>query len=260
MLPTPDTSHVPYTHVYEPSEDSFLLLDTLSSLSETTFLTGRFGGDDGAAAAALVVEIGPGSGVVLAFIAAHATTLLGAPTALVTGVDINPFASAATAATVQKAIATAAADDDRRGNGGGGVFLGTLTGDLAGPLRAGCVDVLVFNPPYVPTEAVPPREGDEDEGGGFESQSRLLALAYAGGRDGMETTDRLLEALPSLLSPRGCAYVLLCAQNRPDDVKARICLWGREWRAETVGTSGKMAGRERLVVVRAWRELDSAGG
>ena len=42
MLPTPSTSHVNYNRIYEPAEDSFLLLDTLASPSETTFLRIRF--------------------------------------------------------------------------------------------------------------------------------------------------------------------------------------------------------------------------
>lgn len=122
------------------------------------------------------------------------------------------------------------------------------------------MDVLVFNPPYVPTPdlpAPPPVPLQElREKTTFEEDSHLLELTYAGGRDGMETTDRLIEALPGVLSERGVAYILLCAQNKPEEVKGRIRAMGTtegEWKAETVGTSGKQAGWEKLQIVRVWR-------
>ncbi|KAK0751704.1 hypothetical protein B0T18DRAFT_435983 [Schizothecium vesticola] len=255
MLPTPDTSHVPYSRVYEPAEDSFLLLDTLSSPAESTFLTSRFA----TGPSPLIVELGPGSGVVLAFLTAHALPILGTRAPLALGIDVNRFACAATATTVIKAVAGAGATSAS--------FLDVVQGDLVSPLRTraatggepaeGMVDVLVFNPPYVPTEELPGPPGPASAGvvGGkttYEEDSHLLELSYAGGRDGMETTERVLAALPGTLARRGVAYVLLCAGNRPEEVKARVR--GEGWRAETVGTSGRTAGWERLQVVRIWRE------
>ena len=70
----------------------------------------------------------------------------------------------------------------------------------------------------------------------------------------METTNRLLTQIPDVLSERGIAYVLLCAQNKPEDVKARIRAWEGEWRVETVGESGKKGGWEKLQIVRIWRD------
>jgi release factor glutamine methyltransferase len=90
----------------------------------------------------------------------------------------------------------------------------------------------------------------------FERDSYYLSLTYAGGMDGMETTNRLLEAVPGVLHPeRGVAYVLLCAQNRPEEVKERIRGWGGGWKAESVGNSGTQAGWEKLVIVRIWRDV-----
>lgn len=253
MLPTPDTSHVPYSQVYEPAEDSFLLLDTLSSPSETTFLHQRFAGSH--SPAPLVVEVGTGSGVVIGFVNAQAIPIFGSPI-LTAGVDVNRFACTATEATVQKAITHNPTTH--------GQFLGALTGDLLSPLGAGQVDVLIFNPPYVPTEELPPQDerlAGEGEGEGvlgasarFERDSYLLSLSYAGGKDGMEITDRLIAALPEALSARGCGYILLCAGNKPEEVKAKIRNFGSEWRALTVGESGKQAGWEKLQIVRIWRE------
>ncbi len=121
-------------------------------------------------------------------------------------------------------------------------------------MREGEVDVLVFNPPYVPTPDVPLQGDGETRETSFEEDSRLLELSYAGGEDGMEVTNRLLECLPSLLNKeRGCAYILLCAQNKPEKVKERVREWGEEWKAETVGSSGKQAGWEKLIVIRIWK-------
>ena len=69
----------------------------------------------------------------------------------------------------------------------------------------------------------------------------------------METTGRLLDGLPRVLSDRGCAYVLLCAQNRPEEVKERVRRGG--WEVETVGSSGMKAGWEKLQIIRIWRDL-----
>jgi release factor glutamine methyltransferase len=76
----------------------------------------------------------------------------------------------------------------------------------------------------------------------------------------METTDRLIEGLPQVLSRRGCAYILLCAQNKPEEVKQRIQGFGPEWRTLTVGTSGKQAGWEKLQIVRIWRDYANPAG
>ncbi|KAK5990475.1 eRF1 methyltransferase catalytic subunit MTQ2 [Cladobotryum mycophilum] len=249
MLPTPDTSHVPYERVYEPAEDSFLLLDTLSSATETQFLQQNF-----SAGLPLVVELGTGSGVVLAFVHAHAKLLFGGTGGILTaGVDMNAFACRATVTTVAKAQAENPSTH--------GLYLGSCMGDLAAPWRRHSIDVLIFNPPYVPTSEMPscPDTFTEevlpsDNKTSFDDDSYLLSLSYAGGRDGMETTDRLIHALPEILSPRGCAYILLCAQNKPEDVKSRIRGFGPEWRAQTVGSSGKTAGWEKLQIVRIWRE------
>ncbi|TPX15645.1 uncharacterized protein E0L32_004343 [Thyridium curvatum] len=274
MLPTPSTSHVPYARVYEPAEDSFLLLDTLSSPSEQAFLRSHFPASSSSSSSSpspLLLEVGSGSGVVVAFLAANAAAIFGRADVLAAATDVNVHACRATAQTVAGAVAEAAASASSR-DPESGLFLGGVQADLASPWRAGGVDVLVFNPPYVPTPDLP-RWDDHHQGEGegqgqapgtttttttFEGDSHLLSLSYAGGRDGMETTDRLIDSLPSALSARGCAYVLLCAQNRPEEVKKRIRGFdgdgGRRWRAETVGTSGKQAGWEKLQIVRIWRE------
>lgn len=261
MLPTPSTSHVPFDRIYEPAEDSYLLLDTLSSAPEHAFLSTHF---PPPSPAPLVLEVGTGSGVVLAFLTAHAHPIFGRADILSLGIDINVHASLATQHTV--AIAAAAQRD--AGERRTGTYLGNGVGDLTAPVRARSVDVLVFNPPYVPTPELPavpvaPGAGGAGADGAvvlgrdaqYELDSRLLELSYAGGVDGMEVTERLLGELPRVLSARGVAYVLLCAQNKPEAVMEGVRGWeeGGRWSAEVVGRSGKVGGWEKLVIVRIWR-------
>jgi release factor glutamine methyltransferase len=254
MLPTPSTSHVCFDRVYEPAEDSYLLLDTLSSPSETAFLRDRFDGKS--PTPPLVFEVGVGSGVVLAFVAANAGSIFGRHDVLTFGTDINSFACKAAAQTVRNAIKER---DDQRS-----MFLDVVNGDLASAVRANSIDVFIFNPPYVPAELPDLSRHDQHnaipEGKNatsFEQDSYLLELSYAGGEDGMVVTNRMLEQVPEILSEgRGVAYVLLCAQNKPEMVKQQIREWGTGWMAETVGSSGKKAGWEKLVIVRIWRTVE----
>ena len=243
MLPTPDISHVSFNTIYEPAEDSFLLLDTLSSAAESAWLTQRFPDQS---PSPLIVEIGTGSGVVLGFVVANAKSICGRDDVFAIGIDVNPNACKATSQTVLKAIA------ERNSQA---CYLGAVRADLCSTLKPASVDMLIFNPPYVPTEnlAVLLRQYNIREST-YDRDSELLSLSYAGGLDGMEVTNRLLEVLPAVLSPRGVAYVLLCAQNKPEEVKTRIRhYWEGNWHIETVGRSGKAAGWEKLEILRIWR-------
>jgi release factor glutamine methyltransferase len=243
MLPTPSTSHVSFDTVYEPAEDSFLLLDTLSSSSQKEWLTKHFPTSQ---PTPLVLEVGTGSGVVIGFLAANAEEIFGRDV-FAMGIDVNEKACRATAVTVKKALAE---------QGSRSVYLGSVCADLFGANTAAAVDVLVFNPPYVPTvelPVIPVSEGTV--GDQYQYNSHLLELSYAGGLDGMETTLRLLVALPHILSSRGVAYILLCAQNKPEEVKVTIPkLLKGDWMVDTVGISGKTAGWEKLVIIRIARQ------
>lgn len=258
MLPTPSTSHVDFSHIYEPAEDSYLLLDTLSSESEKTFFRQHFSTIDHDLSPPLVLEVGTGSGVVIAFAVANALEMFGRSDIAALGVDINAFACKATRNTAQTACTETAAREKCVNHA---VYLDSVAGDLTASLRAGSVDVLIFNPPYVPTEDLPQQTcnySDQAETlsstAKFERDSHLLALSYAGGQEGMETTNRLFEQVPSVLSPRGVAYILLCAQNKPQEVRDRVRWWAGEWSAEIVATSGNKAGWERLCILRIWRK------
>lgn len=265
MLPTPSTSHVDTDCIYEPAEDSYLLLDTLSSENEARFLTQRFaehqptGPHDESDYSPLVLEVGTGSGVVLAFITAHAHAILGRADVIALGTDVNRFACKATKQTVTQACQATNAKDVH----GSGLMLATMCADLTSSLRDGVVDLLIFNPPYVPSPAVPELQylklgtaiaDDECTSRTFEEDSHLLQLSYDGGLDGIEVTNRLLECLPNVLNlARGTAYILLCAQNKPAEIMQRIREWGNGWSVSVVGRSGKKAGWEKLQIIRIWR-------
>lgn len=278
MLPTPSTSHVRFDTIYEPSEDSYLFLDTLSSTTEREWLSSRFNSSSSNATYPLnspqptVLEVGTGSGVVLAFIAANADVIFGRTDIITFGTDVNSNACLATRETVQVALNEKL--QARRGNEYSNTPqqqspassvqpAAVMTADLCGPFRVGAIDVLVFNPPYVPTPELPDLPDSNDTKtqnlSKFETESYLLSLTYAGGDCGMETTNRLLESVPQILSPdRGVAYVLLCAQNKPSEVIARIEGWGSGWTAEIVGRSGSKAGWESLVIVRIWNRRETS--
>ncbi|KAK2150176.1 hypothetical protein LSH36_419g01014 [Paralvinella palmiformis] len=126
MIPTPDISHltsVDYNEVYEPAEDTFLLLDALEQDGDT-FLQLR---------PLMCLEVGSGAGVVSTFLA----KMIG-NSAMYLTTDLNP----------------AAADVTKRTSEQNCIVLQPLIMDLAGGLLSrlrGQVDVLIFNPPYVVT-------------------------------------------------------------------------------------------------------------
>ncbi|KAI9803855.1 MAG: hypothetical protein M1825_001735 [Sarcosagium campestre] len=273
MISTPSTSHVSFATIYEPAEDSFLLLDILSSPAETEYLSARFHSASAANEssarstrhAPLVVEVGTGSGVVLAFLTANAKQIFGHANLFSLGVDVNLAACRASSLTVEKAVEETSQnsrvdhaphpDTPADPSTSAAQLLDTVAADLGSVLRPGIVDLLVFNPPYVPTAEMPliPSAHGASEMSGFEEESHLLSLSYAGGADGMETTNRLLAQLPCLLSDRGVAYILLCASNKPESVKGHVRAWGRGWIVETVGYSGVKAGWEKLQILRISR-------
>ena len=116
-----------------------------------------------------------------------------------------------------------------------GVSVEVVLGDLfAGTRLPLPLDVLIFNPPYVPTPS------EEVGGTGIEA-------SWAGGTDGREVIDRFLPLLPSLLAPPraragagagagadsrdgvahggvegGVCYMILVEDNKPSDVMA-VC-------------------------------------
>ncbi|CCE62244.1 hypothetical protein TPHA_0C00880 [Tetrapisispora phaffii CBS 4417] len=218
MLPTPYVT-CDYEKVYEPSEDSFLLLDSLED--EQLFLKDRFKNK-----LTVVSEFGPGTGIVLTFMMQNHIPTMG--NSLYFGLDISPWAVKTTLETAKKN------DCDKS-------YLDCIQTDLGSNLRNNQVDVLVFNPPYVPAEKVPLVPADEKD------IHTWLDLALEGGKNGMVVTQRVLDNLGNILSPDGVAYILFCAQNRPEEI-VKDMIDNYSWKVELV--KQRKAGWEVLSVYR----------
>lgn len=167
-------------HVYEPAEDTFLLCDALE-MERKTLLSHPI---------QRLVEIGSGSGCVITFLAAM--FLQEKKSVHFFATDINPIALALTERTSKL----------------NGVSVETVQSDLLSAFiatDAQQMDVIVFNPPYVPTPS------EEIQGNGIE-------VSWAGGIDGREVIDRFLMQLPLMLSPLGICYLVLVEENKPRDI------------------------------------------
>lgn len=219
MKSTPTTRNVDFSKVYEPAEDSFLFLDTLEEQLE--YLQARYSPRN---KSCLVLEIGPGSGIVTTFVHKYILT-----DALFLTSDINIHACQASLATSKE--------------NGGAQYLDTTRGDLATHLRPHLVDILLFNPPYVPESEDVPQIPEND------NDSLWLDLALVGGKDGMQITNKLLGSLDIILSEQGIAYILFCQRNKPEKVAEVVRQQG--WNVECV--ANRKAGTEVLSIWRVER-------
>lgn len=186
MFATPSLSHFTrsdYQQIYEPDADSFLLLDALESRLEKIRAQDPF----------LILEFGPGSGLATTFVAKH--FCVSAP-CLFFAVDMNPHACTSTKRTFQENHV-----DQKHA-------LSVVQCDLAGPLLnrlSSKVDLLLFNPPYVPTETADVAE--------------VIDRTFAGGEQGIEVMQRSIEQAGRLLSPTGLFYMIALEENDFDTLK-----------------------------------------
>ena len=215
----PDLSHISrsdYAHIYEPAEDSFLLMDALKA--DLPFLNSRL------SLAPICLEIGSGSG----FVSAYASSLL--PSSFWFATDINPRAIEITQQTYKQ--------NKVRGD----VILTNLTNGLNIPKG---IEMAFFNPPYVPTPS------SELQGtcliyiyvsmyfmhscsiklynNPFYNSYSLgngINRAWAGGERGREILDLLFPLLPHVLSKRGIFYTVLLPANDPEEIIEIMKPWG----------------------------------
>ncbi|KAF4622943.1 hypothetical protein D9613_001674 [Agrocybe pediades] len=192
MIPTPDLSHLTtkdYDHVYEPAEDTFLFLDALEEDAES--LKNMH--------ASICLEVGSGSGCVTSFIG----KILGPSKrnnwlfAVYLCTDINPHACNCTRLTgLQNTYLPIKKVD-----------INPVNGSLATPFQSRLVhsvDVILFNPPYVPTP---------EEEALIAQTSKDIGGAWAGGWDGMRVTNIFLQAVEGLLSEKGRFYLVALKEN-----------------------------------------------
>lgn len=102
---------------------------------------------------------------------------------------------------------------------------------------ATCFDVIVFNPPYVPTDNDELRRA---------LVTRDIAASWAGGPSGRYVIDKFLDFLPNVLADRGVAYIVLLEENNPGEIINM--LHGKNFVASVV--LKRNAGIESLCVMR----------
>ncbi|MFM9368458.1 HemK2/MTQ2 family protein methyltransferase [Streptomyces sp. Da 82-17] len=160
--------------VYVPQYDSGLLARALAAEDVT--------------AATDVLDLGTGNGC-LALCAARRG-------ARVTAVDISRRAVLVT--RVNAALA--------------GLRLTVCRGDLTDAVPGRTYDLVVSNPPYVPSPAGPPQRG--------------AARAWEAGPDGRAVVDRICDAAPRVLRPGGVLLMVHSALTGPDATLARLAASG----------------------------------
>ncbi|CAA7258739.1 unnamed protein product [Cyclocybe aegerita] len=214
MIPTPDLSHLTsqdYDQVYEPAEDTFLLLDALEEDAKNLRDIN----------ACVCLEVG--IRLCLELYWKNSWPFLYLCT------DINPHACKCTVLTGKQ----------------NHIDLNVVNGSLVAPFGtrlANNVDVLLFNPPYVPTS---------EEEVSDAQLSRELGGSWAGGSDGMRITNVLLGRVEGLLSPEGRFYLVALKQNNvPQIVDTMRQKYG--FLGEVV--LQRRAGREHLFIIRFVRE------
>jgi len=182
-------------HVYEPSEDSFLLADAaLSNIKGSEH----------------ILELGCGSGIISAVINANTE-------ARVTGIDINPHAVKCT-----------------KENG-----IEAIRGDLLTCIK-GRFDLIIFNPPYLPTQV-------------WERQKGWMNAALDGGSDGRQVIFRFLKDAQRCLAESGKILLLISSLSGVDEIKSKLNDLGY-----SVGEERNAKYMyEQLIVLLASRELDT---
>lgn len=187
MLSTPLIPDLDYDRVYEPAEDTFLFLDLFETLHEKEYFKSKQFTNK----APTVLEIGSGSGVISTFISQYRIV----PNSINFATDINLVALETTKGTHENNKPVNEPFDVIRSN-------------LTDSFRKNQIDVILFNPPYVPSEDIPEIPYTDDD-----TNSAWLDLALVGGDDGMRITNIVLENLDNTLSINGEAYILFCARN-----------------------------------------------
>lgn len=189
-METPSTSHITaaeFEDVYEPAEDSFLLLDALEK--DMDVIRSR--------QPLVCVELGSGSGIIIS-----ALGKLVQSNSHCIAVDIS---SVACQLTKRTALANNANVD-------------VLNMNLLASIKDHSIDLLVFNPPYVPSRLDKDCDERQLEQECVESSSDNLIRTWAGGVNGREVIDLVVEEIDRVLAPNGTFYFLLLKENKPNEI------------------------------------------
>ncbi|XP_070495527.1 methyltransferase N6AMT1 [Chironomus tepperi] len=205
-METPIFSHLTsddYENVYEPAEDTFVLLDALEL--ELSFLKSQ--------KPLIVAEIGIGSGIVISALSKY----LDYQSFGFFGIDINEFACDAATRTAKK----------------NNVNVEVINMDLLTSFKKKSIDLLVFNPPYVVTDYESDSDGpewnkcyDDEAEKMFARHDKKLIKSWAGGVDGCEVINRVIFKLNEILSPNGIFYLVLIKDNNPAKIREHLDILG----------------------------------
>ncbi|KAL6516265.1 hypothetical protein OROGR_019570 [Orobanche gracilis] len=204
-----------HPEVYNPCDDSFALVDAL--LADRSNLLEH--------QPSICLEIGSGSGYVITSLSLLLKEL--DSNAYYIATDINPHATRVTRETLES-------------HGCHGEVVNT---DIASGLErrlAGCVDVMVVNPPYVPT----PEEEVGCDG---------IASAWAGGENGRRVIDKILPVADGLLSDKGWLYLVTLTANNP----LELCLEMRRRGYASRIVLQRSTEEESLHIIKFWRDSDT---
>lgn len=219
IMETPYLTHITseeFNDVYEPAEDSFLLLDALEA--DLSLLID--------ANPLVCVEIGSGSGVIITAVAKSLRE-----TACF-AVDINSRACAITKRTAKVNEAN----------------LQVINMDLLNGFRPNSVDVLIFNPPYVVTTDEELVEEHGACGGAFNAN---IKKSWAGGIHGRRIMDKVFERLDCILTMKGVAYVLIIEENKPNEIIFKLS----EFKFDAAIVAERRIQGEHLYVMKIQRKL-----
>lgn len=172
--------------VYSPAEDSWLL--------EECILKERL-------SSKRCLDIGTGSGI-------QSAALFRAGAGEVVAVDINPAALVAAKNCVEKYQSV---------SGAGKSKFSAVESDLFEKI-SGLFDLIIFNPPYVPSDGIKWKDLD-------------------GGEKGRAVIDRFLKDFPKHLSNNGAVLLLLSSLNLPDEIISGL---------KRKGFKAEIAGRKKL--------------
>lgn len=118
-----------------------------------------------------------------------------------------------------------------------------MTSMCQGTRLEGKVDVLIFNPPYVPTDEVihPSPAAVADN---------IIDAAFAGGPDGRYWIDVFFPHVPKLLSDRGSFWLVTIEQNKPAEL---MKMAQSQWGLKSKIAKYRKAGFEMLYILKFWK-------
>jgi release factor glutamine methyltransferase len=195
-----------YENIYEPSDDTYLLLDAL-----------QYEVQQWQQFPLICLEIGCGTGVVSAALSVY---LRQQQRRLSSSQQKSESLTTTTPASDTVAVSLATDVNPHAVTSAQRLGVEAILCDLGAAIRPGIVDLLIFNPPYVVTPDDEVYNALVPMTSGGTSSSSILSAAWAGGSDGRVVIDRfVMETLVTTLArPHGVCYLVTVDDNRPNQL------------------------------------------